>query len=260
MSDSTQPVKTGPHFIESAGIGARLAKSKGRGRDYAKLVWFAVLSHTPWDTFKRPTWACDETLAHDVGIDVREAERALQRLRAAGMLETPIGHRPGADRPVGRVLRPKIWTPVRVVIPTQEQMGRLWGLLREHHERPVTLVTTMVGLHVLAAHDLGRRPTGLVRIPWRMAEVRRFVGSRKNAAWTSRLRRLEGLDLIRRDGRDLWLAPMRHWSRTARVLDEMQGLEDEIPFHAPFAARAPPALGAVSIFLRSPGIAASEPG
>ncbi len=155
------------------------------------------------------------------------------------MLTTRIGRRPGAQRPVGRVLVPRLARPVKVLIPDRGAMANLWLTCREIRKRPVTLVTLMVGAYVLAADAAGgRHPRGWSVVPGSGADLRRFVGARKNAAWTQRLRDLEGLELLHvRDGQRM-IAPVRSWYRSERALTEARKVvplrplidPDEIPF------------------------------
>lgn len=217
MSDATQPPAGGLHSRADVSIGARLNLSRGKGDEAAKLLWFVILSHTPWDTLNRPTWASNVTLSHESGLCLRWVELGLNRLRTAGMLTTPVGLRPTAKRKWGRLLVPRLGSPVKVKIPDRGAMANLWLVCREVRQRPAALVTLVVGLHALA-HREHVPPSQWAPIPVHMAEVRRFVGARKNAAWTQRVRDLEALGLIRREGRKVWLAPVRSWYRSERAL------------------------------------------
>jgi hypothetical protein len=221
VSETTQPQTRGLHSQATAAIGARLhVGARGRGSDYAQLVWLVILSHTPWPgRGERPTWASNVTLAAEAGLDEREVARALAVLREAGMLETPIGRRPGARRPFGRLLVPRIGAPVKLLIPERHDMANLWGLCRERRARPASLVTAAVGAYALASDHAGHRPRDWTQIGCRQADWRRFVGARKNASWTKRVRELEQLDIVRRRGRVIEVAPTRSWLRAARVLD-----------------------------------------
>ena len=217
MSDRNLPRARDAHSLASAEIGARLNLKRRRGAENAKLLWFVILSHTPWGTLTRPTWACDETLANEAGVGLRDEKRALAVLREAGMLTTPTGHRPGAQRPYGRLLVPRLGSPAKVLIPDVGLMTNLWITCRERRARPGALVTLAVGCYVLAAHELDRHPRAWSKIPGKLADVRRFVGARKNAAWTERVRDLERLGLLARDDGQLWLAPTSRWMQCNRL-------------------------------------------
>jgi len=219
VSDHTQPTATGLHSLASAIIGARLNLDQQRSDEAAKLIWFVILSHTPWESLTRPTWATDTTLANDAGMKgLRDVERAVARLRTSDMLTTTIGHRPGARRPTGRVLCPRIGAPVKVLIPDRGSMANLWITCREVQSRPAPMVTLAVGLYVLACHEVGHRPEGWTRIPGTMSDVRRFVGARKGHAWTRRIRDMEALGLLGRPDGEIWVAPAIAWDQTARAL------------------------------------------
>ena len=219
MSESTQPPSGGPH---SASIGARMNLNPKRGDEHAKLIWFVILSRTMWPGRKKQSpWPTDTTLALDAGLGLRrDAERALQRLREADMLTTPTGRRPpSATRAHGRLLVPRLGSPVKILIPTRGQMTNIWLTCAEARQRPAALVTLVVGLYALACHAEDRRVDGWTEIPGTMADVRRFVGARKGHAWTQRVRDLEGLGLLERRGRVIWLAPVSRWSQARRALD-----------------------------------------
>jgi len=222
-------------------IGARLNLRRIRGTEHAKLLWFVVLSHTPWETLSRPTWANNETLTHELGLtDRRDTERAMGQLRHAGMLSTPEGERPGARRKIGRLLVPRLGSPAKVIIPDREAMTQLWSLCREVRCRPASLVTTVVGMYALACHAQDREIFEWAPVPGRLADHRRFVGARKNSAWTERVRDLERLGVIKRVGREVWISPASTWDRSARaieahrpvlrVVEAVEEIFDEPPF------------------------------
>lgn len=220
MSEHTQPRARGLHSHATAAVGARLnILANSKGREHAALAWLAILSHTPWECLTRPTWATNETLAAETGLELVDTERALQRLREAGMLTTPWGHRPGAQRKFGRLLVPALGAPAVVLIPDRHDMTNLWALCREKRKRPAPLVTMVVGAYALACDHAGERFDEWAPIGCRQADWRRFVGARKNASWSERVRVLEALDLIRRKGRAIEVAPTRSWLRAARALD-----------------------------------------
>lgn len=247
MAHRTQPLASGPHSLAPASIGDRLNKrASGHGLEPAKLIWFAVLSHTPWTRVKRPTWASNETLANETVIMVSEVERGIRRLRQAKMLETAHGHRRGASRQWGRILKPAIASPVKVLIPDRAKMANLWATCRQVRKKPISLVTMVVGAYVLAAHELDRRPfpTCWSHVPGSAADLRRLVGARKNQAWTRRLRDAEEIGLLARDGRDIMLAPVAGWMRGQRAIADAS----EEPARE---GRGPPFVGgveAMSIF------------
>ena len=146
MSEHTRPQPTGLHSHATAAIGVRTHRLVGRGADYAKLLWLVLLSHSRWPgNSARPVWACDLTLIHEMGLfarDVREAKRGLQRLADAGMIKRSIGHRPGARRPVGRVIEPALGSQVRVLIPDRHEMAQLWARCRAFRSRPCSAAMT----------------------------------------------------------------------------------------------------------------------
>ncbi len=219
MSKRTQPPHPSPHSIAPASIYARL--SGGVGIEHARLLWLVILSHTPWDGARRPTWATNATLAADAGMTgpdaARQTERALNRLREASMLVTRHGERPGARRRFGRLLEPQLAGPVKVLIPDRGAMTNLWITCREARPRPAALVTAMVGAYALAAHGLDRAPTEWAPVPGPAAELRRFVGASKGSTWGRRVNDLCDLGLLeRRDA--LWVAPPREWMQAWRAI------------------------------------------
>jgi len=215
VSDSTLPQKCGLHSHATAGIGIRAHHLHGRGSDYAKLVWLIILSHTRYPGRPpREPWATDVTLAHETGIgvhDLREVQRGLQRLRDAGLITTPIGRRPGARRPTGRVLVPQLGAPARVLIPDRHEMAQLWARCREFRKRPAFAVTAMVGAYALACDAADHRIDDWSPLGCTQSEWRRFVGAAKGGGWRALVSDLDRAGLIRRDGRAIDVAPPRSW-------------------------------------------------
>ena len=217
MSKDNLPQAHSAHSIASAAIGARLNLKRRRGAEHAKLLWFIVLSHMKWSSATRPAWPANATLAADSGLCVRHAQRGVQVLKDAGMVTVSTGPRPGEVKSYGRLLAPRLADPVKVLIPNQGLMTNLWITCAEQRRRPAALVTLAVGCYILAAHKIDRHPRTMSRIPGKLADVRRFVGARKNAAWTERVRELERLGLLARDDGQLWLAPTSRWMQCNRL-------------------------------------------
>lgn len=198
MSDRTRPPLSGPHSVKAAAsIGDRLGS--GRAVELAKLIWFCGLS--------RPTWPSGEELAADAGLihwdSSREVRRAIAQLRGSKML--------------GRG-GPALTEPVDLLIPDRGAMTNLWLTCREVRPRPVTLVTLIVGMYVLAASLDGFSRTAWCRVPGSAAEIRRLVGARARNAFRQRMRDLEDLQLIAYDGDALMLAPTRRWYQADRAI------------------------------------------
>ena len=211
MSDSTLPPRCGLYSHATAGIGVRAQLLQGRGSDHAKLLWLVILSHTPWGTTTRPTWASNETLRHETGLEQVDVDHARRRLRDAGMLTTEVGRRPGARRPVGRVLVPQLGAPARVLIPDRHEMAQLWSRCRGFRKRPAFAVTAVVGAYALASDAAGHRVDDWAELGCSQSEWRRFVGASKGGGWRSLGRDLELAGLIRRTGRAIDVAPPRSW-------------------------------------------------
>ena len=168
MSDRTQLAPARLHSIAPAAIADRLASANGRGSAVAPLVWWAILSHSPWDAAPRPTWASNATLAAETGLDGGKVKQALAQLRAAGMLSSHHGERPGARRRHGRVLVPSLSAPAKVLIPDRGAVANLWITCREVRPRPAGLVITMTGASILAASALDHRPDEWAPVPGRL--------------------------------------------------------------------------------------------
>ena len=202
MSEHTRPQPTGLHSHATAAIGVRTHRLVGRGADYAKLLWLVLLSHSRWPgNSARPVWACDLTLIHEMGLfarDVREAKRGLQRLADAGMIKRSIGHRPGARRPVGRVIEPALGSQVRVLIPDRHEMAQLWARCRAFRSRPCSAVTVMVAAYALACDAADGRIDDWASIGCRSSALRHFVGASRGGSWSRLLADLERAGLIRR--------------------------------------------------------------
>ena len=230
VSDRTLPQHVPLHSRLDVAVGARLSSCSGDGIEAAKLTWLKILSRTPWPGRRpRPTWSNDLTIARDLGLPARQSvAKALRHLRAAGMLTTPRGKRP-VGRKYGRLLVPALGAPVKVMVPDGFDIRNLWTLGRTVTSRPAPLVTAMVGAYALAM-DAARRTNDLEEwstLGCKQADWRRFVGARKNASWTRRVRTLEAIGLIRRDGHAVMVSPPRAWfmlvvehaERAAEVLD-----------------------------------------
>lgn len=201
------------HRHETASLGARGTRLAGVGSEHARLVRLVLLSYTSWPGRpKRSPWPSNETLAARTGLTERQIERALAALRDAGIATSRVGRRAGARRQVGRLLELGLHAPCKALAPEAFDVGSLWTIARTMRDRPAALITAMVGAYMLASDAAGR--DGLEEwgaLGCSMADWRRFVGHRANASWTRRVRELELLGLIRRDGRRIFVSPPRAW-------------------------------------------------
>ena len=231
MPKHTHPIRSRPQSIAPVILGARLNLEPQRGDENAKLAWWFILARTPWDNSPRATWATNSTIAHDAGLAQRDAERAVSRLRGAGLLKTPTGKRTSKAGAVsfGRILEPRLGAPVKILVPGREDMATLWATCRTIRKLPASLVTLAVGLYVLACRHAGRKPSAWARVPGRMADVRRLVGARKGHGWTTRVRDLEDIGLLRRDATGIWLAPTSAWARMPAPAQVEEREADVIP-------------------------------
>lgn len=219
------------HQHETASIGARGAALTGQGAEYARLVWLVILSHTKWPgRAEGPTWASNATVARESGLELNDVELALGKLRRAGLLTTPIGKRPGARRPCGRLLVPTLGARCKLLIPESFDVGNLWTLARSCRRRAASLVTAMVGAYALACDHAGDRIEDWSELGCKQADWRRFVGAKKNASWAKRIRELVELGLLRREGRRVFVAPPRAWFALAvRVAEKRRGIGQVVP-------------------------------
>lgn len=231
MSGHTEPHLERPYSIDPVAIGPRWTLRPKRGDEHAKLIWFVVLSHTPWNAGGRPTWVSNETIMAEAGLrHLRDVERGMARLREAGMLTTSIGERRQARRKAGRVINPALPHPVKVLIPGRGHgkfdpgpITNLWLTCGELRDRPATLVTAVVGLYVLAAHVAGgEHPDGWAPVPCRDATIRRFVGGSEGSTFTRRMRDLETLGLVRTIDGVRHLAPVRLWYQATRAMAKIE--------------------------------------
>ena len=220
MFDCTQPRGLALDSIDRIAIGARLDSASGEGKEAARLLWFVILSRTPFDGAKRPTWSSNVTLALDAGLrtptgqaDTQTVKYGLQRLRKAGMLTCHHGVRPGASRAFGRILVPAIAKPVRVVMPDRSAMSNAWAMLREAGlVRPAATVATLQALAVLAGSP--EHADSWPQVVLSTARLMRFIGVR---GWTAHKRRLDSIveaGLARWTTTGIAVAPTSMWRRS----------------------------------------------
>lgn len=203
---------TALHRHTTAVLGARSTRLRGQGSEHARLVRMILLAYTRWPGAKGSPhpWPSNATIAARSGLGEREVERAMAALVAAGLVATKIGRRAGARKAIGRVIDVGLAAPAKVLIPEGVDVAHIWALVRSHRERPAALVTMMVGAYALASDAAGGPIEEWTDIGCTMAEWRRFVGH-GDSWWSHRVRELEGLGLIRREGRRVLVSPPRVW-------------------------------------------------
>jgi len=200
------------HRHETASLGARGCRLAGVGSEHARLLRLVLLSYTRWPG--RPgqnPWPSNKTLASRTRLDERQIERAMAALRDADLVATRTGRRTGARRPVGRLIDMRLHAPCKALAPGGFDVGNLWTLARSLRARPAALVTAMVGAFMLASDAAGCPLEEWSELGCSMSDWRRFIGHRDNASWTKRVRELERLGLLRREGRTVLVSPPRAW-------------------------------------------------
>ncbi len=212
MTKHTRQSGGGLHRHATAGLGARGAKLSGVGAEHARLLRLILVSCTRWPGRQRQSpWHSNLTLASRTGLEERQVERALAVLRAAGIVATRFGKRPGARREVGRLIDVKLHAPCKAFAPEGVDVRNLWAVARALRPRPAAMVTAMVGAYMLAS-DATRGPlVEWAELGCSMAEWRRFIGHRDNPSWSKRIRELATLGLLEREGRRVSVAPPRAW-------------------------------------------------
>jgi hypothetical protein len=222
--DRTLPQAIGLSSPDLIAIGDRLLTIAGPGREPARILWWVILSHAPWGPRRRPTWASNATLGREAGLPPNGVETGLSSLRKAGMLTTPEGLRPGARRTRGRLLVPEITQPVKVVVPNAASMASLWSLCRGVRTRPAALVSTMVGLSVLAGSPVEAETWPRVNLG--PAALCRFLGVGPGIWHRERIEQLVALGLLRWTTAGVAVAPTSTWDVSARALAKVQALPD----------------------------------
>lgn len=126
-----------------------------------------------------------------------------------------------------------------MVIPEPFDVVNLWTLARSCRRRAASLVTAMIGAYALACDHAGDRIEDWAELGCSQADWRRFVGAKKNASWTKRVRELVELGLLRREGRRVFVAPPRAWFALAvDVAEKRRGIGPAAP-RSPSRAERP---------------------
>ena len=221
---------TALHLHETASVGLRAGRIAGVGAEHARLVRLILLSYTRWPG--RPgqsPWPGNATLAVRTRLTERQVERAVAVLREAEVITTRIGRRAGARRPVGRLIDVYLHAPCKALAPEAVDVESLWAVTRSLRDRPAALVTAMVGAYMLASDAAGVAIDEWSELGCSMSSWRRFVGHADNASWTKRVRELEQLGLLRREGRRIFVSPPRAWFMLMVEHAEAKRLADAPP-------------------------------
>jgi DNA-binding transcriptional ArsR family regulator len=228
------------HRHETASLGARGPRLAGLATEHARLLRLVLLAYTRWPgTTKQDPWPSNATLASRTGLEERQVERALVALRQAGIITTRVGRRQGARRVVGRLIKLDLHAPCKALAPEAFDVGNIWAITRSLRARPAALVTAMVGAYMLASDAAGGGIDEWSELGCSQAAWRRFIGQRDNASWTARVRELEGLGLLRREGRRVIVAPPRAWFALAvDVAEKRRGIGRAAP-RSPSRAERP---------------------
>ena len=203
---------TALHRHETASMGLRAGRLSGVGTEHARLVRLILLSYTRWPG--RPgqaPWPSNATIAARARLTERQVERALAQLLEAEIITTRVGHRSGARRSVGRLIDVYLHEPCKALVPEAVDVASLWAVTKSLRARPAALVTAMVGAFMLASDASGGPIDEWSELGCSMADWRRFVGHADNAAWRKRVRELEDLGLLRREGHKIIVSPPRAW-------------------------------------------------
>lgn len=223
---------------ETASLGARAVRLTGEGTEHGRLLRLILLSCTRWPGRRsQDPWHSNETLARMAGLKENEIERAIARLRAAELITTRFGPRPSAKP--GRLIKLDLHAPCKALAPEAFDVGNLWAITRSLRARPAALVTAMVGAYMLASDAAGGGIDEWSELGCSQAAWRRFIGQRDNASWTARVRELEKLGLLRREGRRVIVAPPRAWFALAvDVAEKRRGIGRAAP-RSPSRAERP---------------------
>jgi hypothetical protein len=193
-------------------MGLRAGRLAGTGAEHARLVRLVLLSYTRWPGKPgQSPWPANTTLAARTRLTERQIERALALLREAEIITIRVGRRAGARRQVGRLIDVDLHAPCKALVPDAVDLDSLWAVTRSLRDRPAALVTAMVGAFMLASDAAAGPIDEWSDLGCSMSEWRRFVGHADNASWTKRVRELEGLGLLRKEGRKIRVSPPRAW-------------------------------------------------
>jgi hypothetical protein len=193
-------------------MGLRAGELAGVGAEHARIVRLILLSYTRWPG--RPgqaPWPSNATIAARAGLTERQVERAIAQLLAAKVITTRVGHRAGARRSVGRLIDVYLHEPCKALAPEAIDVASLWAVTKALRDRPAALVTAMVGAYMLASDASGAAIDEWTELGCSMAAWRRFIGHADNASWRKRVRELEDLGLLRREGLTIIVSPPRAW-------------------------------------------------
>ena len=202
------------HRHGTAGVGLRAPRLAGSGVEAARLLWLQLVSQTRWPgRDPQDVFTSNAGLAHATGLAVREVKRALAMLRDGEFVSIRWGRRPGGG--TCRLIHVALHTPVRALAPLADDLANLRTILGAHRARPAALVTMMAGAFMLASDHARGALEDWGALGCSASALRRFVGQADNPSWTKRIRELEAIGLIRRDGRRISVSPPREWFRLA---------------------------------------------
>ena len=231
---------TALHRHETASLGLRAGELVGVGAEHARLVRLILLSYTRWPG--RPgqaPWPSNATIAARARLTERQVERAIAQLLAAKVITTRVGHRAGARRSVGRLIDVYLHEPCKALAPEAIDVASLWAVTKALRDRPAALVTAMVGAYMLASDASGAAIDEWTELGCSMAAWRRFIGHADNASWRKRVRELEDLGLLRREGLTIIVSPPRAWF--SLMVDAAETETDRASAIAPVAQLRPAA-------------------
>lgn len=231
---------TALHRHETASMGLRAGQLAGVGAEHARLVRLILLSYTRWPG--RPgqsPWPSNATIAARARLTERQVERAIAQLLAAKVITTRVGHRAGARRSVGRLIDVYLHDPCKALAPEAIDVASLWAVTKALRARPAALVTAMIGAYMLASDASGSAIDEWTELGCSMAAWRRFIGHADNASWRKRVRELEDLGLLRREGLTIIVSPPRAWF--SLMVDAAETSTDRASVIAPVAQLRPAA-------------------
>lgn len=174
---------------------------RGRGRNYARIVWLVLASHLRWGCETHKTFVSNDRIAALTGLSLRAVELGVAYLHRVGKISRCYTWRGlGRRRSFGRVLELRFDGPAPVVrIPDQRDAVEILARIKRMRQRPAAAYALAYAAQVLARaeHRKIKRSRSCATT---MAAVARLLGMTRGGEFNRRLSLLEDVGVLAKIG------------------------------------------------------------
>ncbi len=184
---------------------ARLSLSgcpRGRGRNYARVVWLALAASLKWGGLRHRTWISDEGISRRTGLKVREVELGIAYLHRVGKVTRSYGWRgAGGARAWRRTITMCFEGLAPVVrLPKPAECREMLRRIRQLRKRPMATFAVAFAAHVLARSEHRSMKSASKVCRTQVGQLAKLIGMSRGGGFNDRLQILRDVGVLERPG------------------------------------------------------------